>query len=310
MQYWHSIKDKHGYTHSIDMVIVDYMLTCKYQTFEKKLLEILSGHDVKSSLGNVPNFKYQYYVDMIWCEGFVFYLGKYSVQFVSSDQKEKKWVEIDSLRIRVNPNKRAHTELMQKVLDLVKEYCVEGSLVRYDYAIDIPVPIDDILVINSRKEKGLYRGTRYFGRRHQHGYLKIYDKAKEQKESEELTRLEYTYKHGEIPSWDNIVVRNVSVARDGVFKLPKQSMLYLDMLLEIKALGGQIEPYLERLNYRTMKQIEPYLFSGVQLDLENEIIDSLVSNICDSFIITDNDDNVNSDDDFVQAGWCPWEDNE
>ena len=122
MQYWHSIKDKHGYTHSIDMVIVDYMLTCKYQTFEKKLLEILSGYDVKSSLGNVPNFKYQYYVDMIWCEGFVFYLGKYSVQFVSSDQKEKKWVEIDSLRIRVNPNKRAHTELMQKVLDLVKEY--------------------------------------------------------------------------------------------------------------------------------------------------------------------------------------------
>lgn len=295
--------DDLGYTHSIDMVIIDYLLKGSYKKISEMLCKIFENDGVKSSLDNLPNFKYQYYVDMVWCDGIVFHLGKYT----DYDKESKTWSTLDVLRLEVNPNKHLGTPKMDKALKFINEWCSDGVLIRYDYAIDIPVHIDDVLVIGSRKEKGLYRGTRYFGRRHNHGYLKIYDKAKEQRESMEITRVEYTYKAGEIPSWENIVVR-ASVSSSGDDKqLSGTVKLYLDMLMEIKALGGQIEPYLERMNYRTLKQIEPYLYSGVQLQLDQNILDDLLNCIMDEFIITKMDDVVNGDD-FVEAGNVIWED--
>ncbi|EOJ4528197.1 hypothetical protein ACKKL3_004419, partial [Shigella flexneri] len=100
------------------------------------------------------------------------------------------------MRFKINPNKHIGSPAVQVVLDFIREWCTDGYLVRWDYAIDVPVKIADVMVIGSRKEKGLYKGTRYYGQRHKHGYLKVYDKQREQGLDDVLTRIEYTFEAG------------------------------------------------------------------------------------------------------------------
>lgn len=304
MQYKNRILDDDGYVHSVDMVIIDYFLHIDYRHFSDKVLEVfnqLLGFDVDkhTSLGNYASHKYMFYVDMIWFDGLVVYLGKYT----NYDKVSKSWDKIDSLRIKVNPNKHLGSLALDALLGLIREYASDGQLVRYDYAIDVPCKIDDVLVVGSRKEHGLYKGTRYYGQRHKHGYLKVYDKAKEQGLMDPLTRLEYTYTVGLPLSWDNIVIRAPLASQDGANKLSGSSKLYLDMLTEIKALGGQIEPYLERMHYHTYKKIEPFLCQGKQLQVNQSILDSLVNKINDIFIIAhieqDCKDNIVDADGFI-----------
>lgn len=295
MQYQNEIVDPDGYTHSIDMVLIDYWLHIGYRKFADKVIELFGGilgfdADKQSSLDNYPSFKYQYYVDMIWFDGITIYLGKYS----NYDKGSKTWDKLDCLRIKVNPNKHLGSPALDKLLGLICEYASDGQLVRYDYAVDVPCKIDDVLVVGSRKEHGLYKGTRYYGQRHKHGYCKIYDKSKEQGLDTVMTRIEYTYTAGLPLSWDNIVIRAPIVAPNAPVCLSKTLRLYLDMLIEIKALGGQIEPYIERMDYKTYKKIEPFLFAGKQLQVDQSILDSLVNKINDIFIIVQVEQKVNN----------------
>lgn len=303
MRYYAEVKDDDGYVHSVDMVIVDYFLKCNYSLATSKLLDTLSGvdgfeTDKNSSLDNYPNFKYMFYVDMIWFDGMVLYFGKYA----SYDKVNKSWTKLDMMRLKVNPNKHMDSPALKIVLDFIRDWCADGYLVRWDYAIDVPVKIDDVMVIGTRKEKGLYKGTRYYGQRHKHGYLKVYDKCKEQGLDSALTRLEYTFEAGLPYSWDNIVIRAPVAHVDASISLSKTLRIYLSMLTEIKALGGDMEPYLQQMDFKTYKKIEPFLYSGKQLRLNECIVDKLLSVIGDIFIIADVEQKVKDDDEFVDVG--------
>lgn len=284
-----AVKDHFGYVHSIDMVTLDYLLVGSYKTVTDHLIALLEKHGMlkekNTKLDILPNFKYEYYTNYVWYDGFTFFLGKWS----NYDRSDKTWYNIDMMRLKVNPNKHMGSALMDDVLFFLGEWCRDGVLIRYDYAVDVPVPLSDVLVINSRKLKGLYKGTRYFGRRHNHGYLKIYDKAAEQKMDGDLTRIEYTMVPDQIPSWDNIVIRAPVLSTDAsVIELPSQSKLYLDMLIELRELGADVDQYIERMNYRTWKRIEPYYQSGVRLEFDSEINNCLLENVCSVFIVTRN----------------------
>ena len=299
MHYYADISDDDGYVHSVDMVIVDYYLKCNYSLATAKLLDGLSQidgfeSDKNASLDNLPNFKYMFYVDMIWFDGMVLYFGKY----VSYDKVNKSWTKIDMMRLKVNPNKHMDSPALQVVLDFIREWCADGYLVRWDYAVEIA----DVMVIGSRKEKGLYKGTRYYGQRHKHGYLKVYDKCKEQGLDSPLTRLEYTFEAGLPLSWDNIVIRTPLTRVDTPILLSKTLRVYLSMLTEIKALGGDIEPYIEDMGYRTYTKIEPFLYSGKQLQVNEYIIDKLLNVISNVFIIADIEQKVKEDEEFIEVG--------
>lgn len=291
------IVDAHGYTHSVDMVTIDYLLMCSYKTATEKLIDILKpfGLDAEKNvkLELLPSFRYAYYTNHVWLDGVVVSLGKWT----NYDKADKRAYSLDMMRVKVNPNKHAGTPLLDAVEGFLGEYCREGYLVRYDYAIDVPVAINDVLVVSSRKEKGLYKGTRYFGQRHKHGYLKIYDKGKEQRLEEELTRIEYTLVPDEIPSWDNIVIRAPAEGVSSSSALSSQCRLYLDMFIELQELGADIDKYIERVTYRTWKQIEPHLYTGVKLVFDEKINKQLLENICSTFIITGSKESVNQEQD-------------
>lgn len=301
MDVHNSIVDAHGYTHSVDMVTIDYLLVCSYGTVTQKLIEALEpfglDKEKNTKLDLLPSFRYAYYTNHVWLDGVVLSLGKWT----NYDKADRKAYSLDMMRIKVNPNKHAGTPLLGAVMGILGEYCREGCLVRYDYAIDVPVALGDVLVVSSRKEKGLYKGTRYFGQRHKHGYLKIYDKGLEQHLDMDLTRIEYTLVPDEMPSWDNIVIRAPAEGVSPSSALSSQCRLYLDMLLELRELGADIDPYIERINYRTWKQIEPHLYTGVKLMFDEEINKQLLEDICSMFIITGTREEVNHESPVVDS---------
>lgn len=103
------------------------------------------------------------------------------------------------LKVELNPSKcnKAQESLLKALHHKLGDKVVR--LVEFDVAIDLQHKASDIYVINkSGKLPSSYDTTRYFGQKHTNGYLKLYDKLKEQKlsvsheGSPHLTRVEFT----------------------------------------------------------------------------------------------------------------------
>ena len=102
------------------------------------------------------------------------------------------------LRLKFNPNKNADNPALKTTLSfLYKCGWVNGwHFSRVDYAVDVQGPLSAFYVL-SRKTETNYGSTRYYGVRGTSGYLRVYDKRKEQREIAgddigfELTRFEW-----------------------------------------------------------------------------------------------------------------------
>lgn len=102
------------------------------------------------------------------------------------------------LRLKFNPNKNSDNPALKNTLSfLYKCGWVNGwHFSRVDYAVDVQGPLSAFYVL-SRKTETNYGSTRYYGVRGNSGYLRVYDKRKEQREVDgvdigfELTRFEW-----------------------------------------------------------------------------------------------------------------------
>lgn len=88
------------------------------------------------------------------------------------------------LRLKFNPNKNADNPALKNTLSfLYKCGWVNGwHFSRVDYALDVQGPLSAFYVL-SRKTETNYGSTRYYGVRGTSGYLRVYDKRKEQREA-------------------------------------------------------------------------------------------------------------------------------
>lgn len=102
------------------------------------------------------------------------------------------------LRLKFNPNKNGDNPALKNILSfLYKCGWVNGwHFSRVDYALDVQGSLSAFYVL-SRKTETNYGSTRYYGVRGHSGYLRVYDKRKEQREiggydiGFELTRFEW-----------------------------------------------------------------------------------------------------------------------
>ena len=102
------------------------------------------------------------------------------------------------LRFKFNPNKCKDNSVLKSVLSflLTNGWICGWHFSRVDYAVDVKGPLKDFYVL-SRKTETNYGSTRYYGIRGSSGYLRVYDKRKEQREvfnndiGYELTRFEW-----------------------------------------------------------------------------------------------------------------------
>lgn len=284
MQYYHSVTDANGFVHSIDNAVFVYFI--KGYNMDRVAKELAAIRERNSCDGwdrqnCQPCSKYSWYQN-------VSHIGAVHISFgkmQSLDKVSRMWTVLPMLRLEANPNKHYGEKAFQEILEWVRENCTDGVLKKYDYAVDVPYKISDVLVYNSRKEAGLYKGTVYRGQRSQHGFMKIYDKAKEQKELEApLTRIEHTLEAGKPPSLEHISLIGAQGRLDSQDGLDGLNRCIVTLCLALQSQGVNFEPYISSINYRRRKTIEPYLYGGgMELKYDEAILKSLLDSVSELF---------------------------
>lgn len=283
MNYFYSITDDNGFIHSIDNVVYIYLI--KNYNMERVAQELIAIRKDNNSTGwenlncSCCN-KYSWYQNIVHIGAIHISFGKYG----DYDKTNRSYVVYPLLRLEVNPNKHYDEQVFQDIVTWIRKNCTSGKLQKYDYAIDVPFNISKVKVFNSRKEPGLFKGTVYRGQRSQHGFLKIYDKAKELEIHDNLTRIEHTLFAEKTPSLEKISVFAPDLPSPSAEKLDNLNECIVMLCLEIQASGKDFEQYISKLNYRRRKKINPYLYGGaLELKYDMEILRTLLEKIDDLF---------------------------
>ncbi len=237
--------------------------------------------------------KYSWYQNTVHLESIHISFGKYS----EFDKIKRSWTVLPVLRLEVNPNKHYLEPVFQDVLLWIRKNCTDGSLTKYDYAIDIPYKLEMVRIYSSRKEPGLYKGTIYRGQRSKHGFLKIYDKSKEQGLDVPLTRIEHTLDARKPASLEKIYIMGSTNTIQDTSTLSKVNKCIVTLCLALRVLGEEFEPYIADLNYRKREKLNPYLYEGMfELEYDMGIIKTLVEQVNKLF---DADCEEKIEDDFI-----------
>ena len=251
LSYGKNIKDPLGCTHSIDNLVVEYIV----KNFNAK--SVIDGLAAEVFAPTIPGWEkgkfsktdlpacsaYSWFKSSIWGGGFYIQFGQYK----DFDKVTREWSEYPLMRIKFNPNKYWTSPVLARLNDWIERECDTGVIVKFDYAVDVPARLRDIEV-HSRKEPGLYKGTRYYGQRNKHGRLKIYDKKAESDLPDDTSRVEWTFCYGK-----PIVFDEVYWLTNGPAPLPDAKELgkgyaVARMLLDIRALGGDVRKALGYLD--------------------------------------------------------------
>lgn len=293
ISYAQKIFDSDLCSHSIDNLVIEYYV----DSFSAdRVMDSLAGifsscvpdwDREKCTRDDLPACsKYQYFKHTIWGGGFHISYGHYK----GFDKVDRTWDVLPVIRFKFNPNKWMRGSLFDALHAWIRERCDNGVLLKYDYAIDVPCRLCD-LAVDSRKEPGLYKGTRYYGQRNQHGRLKIYDKKTESAADvpDDMTRVEWTFCSGREIAFDTIVwLTDGPAPLPAVSDLAPQTYAVARVLLDLKAAGGSVESALQYFDRRTRKKLEPYTVgTGARL-MENgaDQLHELLRQYCDLFSLS------------------------
>ena len=276
-----------GAVMSVDMAEMDFFLACGVDRAVSLVSGLFSAHvdgwsvERYAKLNVAPSSKWAFFTNHLWGGGFHVSVGVWQ----KFDKEDKRWLVLPYLRLRFNPNKHRNDRLYVGFRSLLSEYSLDGQLVKYDLALDFPVP-KSAITVHSRKERGLYKGTLYFGQRNLHGRLKVYDKGKEQGLDTPLTRVEWTFRTDRKRVFDDVYVLTGDRLTD-YQSLPKQTRNVISLLLHLVSCKEDIAPHLDDLDRRMRKKIEPYVVgTGIQLSVSEVLADSLIDALSRDFNVT------------------------
>lgn len=295
--YGKNLADSYGCTHSIDNLIFEFVVkSFNADTVFRELAAIYSDtvpgwDDKKYSRHALPACaKYGYFHDSIWGGGTYIRYGHYR----DFDRLTREWTVYPLLRVEFNPNKYLNSPVVSRLRKFFSEWCESGYLVKFDYAVDVPC-VNDNIAVYSRKEPGLFKGTRYYGQRNKHGRLKIYDKKSESDLPADTTRVEWTFCSDKPIVFDDVrwLTQGPKPLPD-VSELSPQTYTLARLILENINLGGDPRRCLSFLDYRTQKKLEPYTIgSGVQLLVCSDSLLALLRYYCSELSLSFRSGDVN-----------------
>ena len=316
--------DCNGYVHSIDNLVIVYDINPIYQSDYLDIM-IDSLHNLRDSYQNDINYwerlnvnacsKYSWYCNHVHLDdGIYLSIGHYR----EGIKETHTYVVFPLLKLEINPNKHYDKPVFKDLQKIINRFCVSGMLKKYDYAIDIPCKINDVQIFNTRKEPGLYKGTRYYGQRSRDGFVKIYDKTKESDLDSFLTRVEHTFdtiKHSKAKSFTNFSVLSNSADSD-LSALSSNDLVILNLCKRLVTAGLECDDLLVDLNFRKRKKIYEFLNGGYkEITFNQEIHDKLISQVMEKFNVVPPDEEEQieqiGDDDFVELdenATLPWDD--
>lgn len=294
MQYFISMTDKNGNVHSIDNLIIEYV-TAGGTTAVKKILTDIQelGKRYKETgrtkywerLNLTPCSKFAWCAHQIHLDDGIFlHIGHY----VDYAKPKTNWELYPVVKLEVNPNKHGGKEVLKELLRILNGWAGESTLLKYDYAVDVPHPPDDVEVFGTKKERGLCKGTRYYGQRNKNGYCKIYDKAKEQGLDTPLTRIEHTVVCSGRKATKKISLEEVYVkkkSKEYEDKLTTNDKVLLEFCNTCIANGIEYEHIIDKLDKRKKRFIKEQLKKNEYEKLEyDEFIRScLLEKVYNSF---------------------------
>ena len=283
---------------SIDNIICEW----QYSGSEKALRKAVLGafetliedfdplHDV--NLDRPTAGKYSWFRNSAWGDGVLVRWDKFRT--LSKAVETRPIVQLE-----VNPNKHWKAPVLHAILDILRSVGNNGTLRKYDLAVDVPVRIEHVQV-ESRKKRADVRGTLYFGSRNKHGHLRVYDKASELSgrgsavDVPELTRLEWTFVDGEPVTFDQVGLRFFDSFHSGYGTLSQNARMVADltaMLMEKGVEWNEIRPFLNRC---TREKVEPAVSGAyVRLCVSTETVYALIDRYCDALMVSYRDENCN-----------------
>ncbi|MBD5531131.1 MAG: hypothetical protein HDQ98_16140 [Lachnospiraceae bacterium] len=194
--YWFTSTDQNGFMYSCDML--RYRLEFRKKDFDgEKLRKVLcewGRHDIKDYPLNTSEYKYRNLFtisyDDIESTKRVMTVG---VGFNGTSKEDYK----DGF-IEVNPNKCFSSLQCLYDFQRIVDCCWSFELVRFDLAIDLPIPREALSLSKDGRKYAMEMHsssdkTEYLGGRNNSGYVKLYNKGREQgDDTVDLSRLEMT----------------------------------------------------------------------------------------------------------------------
>lgn len=260
------IEDEFGMVHSIDKMSVTWVYNSPGRFSHPFLDEVRDcivelchsynlTFDSKSSLNPMSAFSWTYH----------YVRPRFGLPIFIGYQNVGKGGEVElknCVRLEFNPNKVYDEDnLLDDIIRILNAFKPsEVAVKRLDYAIDIPVPLDDVVVLQSRKDKRYYKGTIYLGKRMSHNAVKIYDKQKEQNLDYPLTRFEITCRAGHKIKFDNVIISEEKSMDPFEGKEANATTRTLvKMCLALKEAGFDYEGFIRNLPYRRRREVIYYV---------------------------------------------------
>lgn len=192
--------------------------------------------DLLNALRNNLALNFTYHCDT--CPGHYRHIFNFSCSS-SSGTAESYWLGIEFngysgkieplWKLEANPNKILPSDEFSWLLSALRSSSLEWELKSFDLAVDFPVLRENSFMIKDKRNYALYMNspedkTEYLGRRHENGFVKLYNKQRESKLSFPLTRLEMTLQ-------GNIEANGIHKAMPLVYVLHDLQMTFADSLL-------------------------------------------------------------------------------
>lgn len=261
MEYKYTRKDILGDTLSIDNLIAEYKYIGGEKKLRKRIFDAFSKYvpdwDLfrMSRTDQLAAGKYSWFRNAAWGDG-VF------VRWDKFRSTKDGAITVPVLRLEINPNKHWDKPIAQALIALVRDVGVAGNLRKYDFAVDVPVRIEHVDV-TSRKKTSVVKNTQYYGLRGKHGYLKVYDKKSELYtrdnaiDTDELTRLEWTFCDGEPVRFDAVSFRFFDSFRGAYGSLGSNAQMVANVAAIAIAHGASWDDIKPCINRATKEKIEP-----------------------------------------------------
>ena len=269
--------DRRGFRHSIDKLVVDFTLLPGF-SFGDFLSSFLNESSFlfvsdrgeegfNSYFDKPPSSHYSWFASAFWFPHVNVKFGAYNMKDWKDNTVEVKIKPL--LRLEFNPNKVFQDGIFCTLIRCINRFFSVGTILEVDYAVDIPC-LTSSVICQSRKSKVIYNDSRYYGKRHTHGRLKIYNKAREIHDKEHitldgpLTRCEITLCLG--CDFDPLNVFLCSGPLNGI-KLSKNLQSIADLIILASSYGEDREELVYRFvpDKRNRDMLRPVLFGDKEI---------------------------------------------
>lgn len=292
--------DFRGFRHSIDKLVVDYFFDKSFcfsefcSQFAISCCFSFRGREEEgynSYFDKKPSSSYSWFGNAFWFPHCNVKYGLYLRKEVfRGPTKVVEWQLGRVMRVEFNPNKIIYDDLLIGLFRLIRQHAITGQLLECDYAVDVECSPENI-VTQSRKDKVVYNDSRYYGKRHSNGRLKVYNKRKEVRDKDkisldgELSRCEVTCRRDEELAFDSVFYCSSPVGLDGLSSNLKS---IASLIILASSYGESREELLQRYvpDKRNRDKLLPVLFGDKEAVFDLMTFLELLSEYCKLYAFT------------------------